>query len=112
MVVIRCWQDARGRKPVKEWLADLRQHDRGGALAVDRLLTKLAKAGRALALPDVRYLGDDLWELRDRATGPGYRVYYTWAGDSLVLLVVAGDKSTQERNIKQARSRIERSDAE
>ena len=110
MVVIRCWQDARGRKPVKEWLADLRQHDRSGALAVDRLLTKLSNAGRSLTLPDVRYLGDDLWELRDRTTGPGHRIYYTWADDTLVLLLVAGDKSTQERDIKQARSRLEQID--
>jgi|LauGreDrversion4_2_1035121.scaffolds.fasta_scaffold154827_2 putative addiction module killer protein len=107
MVVIRCWQDARGRKPVKEWLADLRQHDRSGALAVDRLLTKLAKAGRLLVLPDVRFLGDDLWELRDRTTGPGYRIYYTWVDESLVVLLVAGEKSTQDRDIKKARRRLE-----
>ena len=34
--------------------------------------------------------------------GPGYRVYYTWRGDDLVILLAGGDKSTQQRDIKAA----------
>ncbi len=35
--------------------------------------------------------------------GPGYRVYYAQRGELLVLLLCGGDKSTQERDIQQAR---------
>jgi putative addiction module killer protein len=31
--------------------------------------------------------------------GPGYRVYYAQHGERLLLLLVAGDKSTQEHDI-------------
>ena len=34
--------------------------------------------------------------------GPGYRVYYTQRGDRLLLLLVGGDKSTQQKDIERA----------
>lgn len=35
--------------------------------------------------------------------GPGYRVYYTQRGETLLLLLVGGAKSTQSRDIEKAR---------
>jgi len=34
--------------------------------------------------------------------GPGYRIYATKKGATLMLLLVGGDKSTQEADIKKA----------
>ena len=34
--------------------------------------------------------------------GPGYRVYYTRRGDCLLLLLVGGNKSTQQKDIAKA----------
>ena len=34
--------------------------------------------------------------------GPGYRVYYTYRNQTLVLLLCGGDKSTQDHDIKVA----------
>lgn len=34
--------------------------------------------------------------------GPGYRVYYTHKGKTVVLLLCGGDKSTQDKDIRQA----------
>ncbi|MEO6626692.1 MAG: type II toxin-antitoxin system RelE/ParE family toxin [Burkholderiaceae bacterium] len=34
--------------------------------------------------------------------GPGYRVYYTQRGNRLLLLLVGGDKSTQQKDIEHA----------
>jgi putative addiction module killer protein len=34
--------------------------------------------------------------------GPGYRVYYTRRGDQLIILLVGGDKSSQQRDISLA----------
>jgi putative addiction module killer protein len=34
--------------------------------------------------------------------GPGYRIYYTRRGEVVYLLLVGGDKSSQERDIERA----------
>lgn len=34
--------------------------------------------------------------------GPGYRVYYSIVGKTVVLLLCAGDKSTQQKDINRA----------
>lgn len=34
--------------------------------------------------------------------GPGYRVYYALRGDVLLLLLIGGDKSSQQRDIARA----------
>jgi len=36
--------------------------------------------------------------------GPGYRVYYALNGKTVVLLLLGGDKSTQEKDILQAKT--------
>lgn len=35
--------------------------------------------------------------------GPGYRAYFTMVGDTVVLLLVGGDKDSQPRDIALAR---------
>ncbi len=47
-------------------------------------------------------LGAGLFELRID-TGPGYRVYCGQDGATLVLLLCAGDKRTQTKDIEHAR---------
>jgi putative addiction module killer protein len=34
--------------------------------------------------------------------GPGYRLYFTRVGETIYLLLIGGDKSTQSRDIKRA----------
>ena len=36
--------------------------------------------------------------------GPGYRVYYALNGKSVVLLLIGGDKSTQNKDIETAKA--------
>lgn len=48
-----------------------------------------------------RNLTDGVSELKI-GFGPGYRVYYTQRDDRLLLLLVGGDKSTQQKDIERA----------
>ncbi|KPF66428.1 addiction module antitoxin RelB [Bosea sp. AAP35] len=51
---------------------------------------------------DVEPVGEGISELRIHH-GPGYRVYFQKRGDTIVVLLCGGDKSTQERDIKMAK---------
>ncbi|AWN16596.1 Phage-related protein [Salinisphaera sp. LB1] len=35
--------------------------------------------------------------------GPDYRVYYTQRGDTLIIMLCGGDKSTQTKDVERAR---------
>ncbi|MGY1890990.1 addiction module antitoxin RelB [Pseudomonas asplenii] len=51
---------------------------------------------------DVKAIGEGLSEVRIDY-GPGYRVYFMQQGRQVVILLCGGDKSSQPRDIKQAR---------
>ena len=46
-------------------------------------------------------MGEGVTEMRIDY-GPGYRVYYLRRGETLVVLLAGGDKSTQQRDISEA----------
>ena len=48
-----------------------------------------------------RNLTDAVSELKIDV-GPGYRVYYSFRGDRLLLLLIGGDKSSQKKDIAKA----------
>jgi putative addiction module killer protein len=50
-----------------------------------------------------RQLTEGICELKIDV-GPGYRVYYTQRGEELIILLVGGDKSSQQRDISQAQA--------
>jgi putative addiction module killer protein len=50
-----------------------------------------------------RQLTEGICELKIDV-GPGYRVYYTQRGEEFIILLVGGDKSSQQRDISQAQA--------
>ena len=51
---------------------------------------------------EYKILGDGINELKIDS-GPGYRIYYTQDGDTVIVLLIGGDKSTQQQNIDKAK---------
>ncbi len=79
-----------------KWLSALRDRT-----AKARILVRIDRLGLGLT-GDAKPVGGSVSELRIDY-GPGYRLYYTWRGRELVLLLAGGDKSTQTRDIQKAR---------
>jgi putative addiction module killer protein len=82
------------------WFDALR--DRKGQTIIARRIERVAGGN----LGDVKSLGGGLHELRI-AFGPGYRIYFAFEDDVLVVLLTGGDKGGQKRDIATAREMIE-----
>lgn len=94
-IEVRQYQTADGHTPFAEWLTDLR--DLQAKRAIVARITRMQAGNRG----DWKALGTGVFELRV-ATGPGYRVYCGQDGATLVLLLCAGDKRTQSKDIDRA----------
>lgn len=92
------WETKRGKRPVEDWLLGLKD-----VRARLRIAERLERLGRN-HLGDAKGVGGGVHELRF-TFGPAYRVYFAFDGSQLVVLLAAGDKSTQAKDIKTAKRR-------
>ena len=95
LVEIRHYVAVPGRDPYQQWLDKLR--DLKGRVVIQRRIDRL-KAGN---FGDRKFCEDGVWELRIDF-GPGYRVYYTQEGETVILLLCGGSKRTQAADVKEA----------
>ena len=85
--------EVRQTSEFQSWLTGLRDQ---------RAVARVARIARVEAglMGDVKYF-DGIGELRIDY-GPGYRVYFTKRGQTIIILLSGGDKSSQKRDIKRA----------
>ena len=89
--------DKNGHEPFTEWLEALR--DLKGK---QRLQARLRRLEQGL-YGDCEPVGEGVFELR-MFFGPGYRVYFGEEANNIVILLCGGDKSTQKRDIDDAKA--------
>lgn len=87
-----------GQEPAREWLNSLKDR-----IGLAKILARIKRAENG-NFGDHKSVGEGVSELRI-TYGPGYRVYYGIddSGD-LIILILAGDKSTQSKDIEAART--------
>ena len=86
-----------GGKPFKKWLDGLKD-----IVARQKVRIRLDRV-RLGNLGKNRSVGEGVYELKIDY-GPGYRVYYGLDKKTVVLLLLGGDKSSQKKDITQART--------
>ena len=94
---IRVYRSPNGNEPFSEWLESIRdQRTRRKILA--RL--EQLKFGN---LGDHKLIGESVFELRIHF-GAGYQIYFGQGGNTIILLLCGGDKSSQTRDIERAKT--------
>ncbi|NHT78168.1 type II toxin-antitoxin system RelE/ParE family toxin [Rhizobiaceae bacterium CRRU44] len=79
-----------------KWVGDLRDQN-----AVARIVMRIRRMETG-NFGDVKPVGEGISELRI-PYGPGYRVYFVQQGRQVVILLCGGNKSSQARDVVEAR---------
>lgn len=92
------YEDRKGTYPAFEWLEKLK--DKKTRVIIKGRIRRLEDGNLGLT----RSIGQGLIELKIDY-GPGYRVYLGFDGDTIIVVLATGDKSTQSKDIESARTR-------
>jgi putative addiction module killer protein len=95
MYMVESYVDANGNSVFDAWLDQLSDQQ-----ALSRITSRIDRLTRGI-LGDCKPLQDGVWELRIDY-GPGYRIYYSMVGKTVVLLLCGGDKRKQNADIERA----------
>lgn len=93
--IIKIYQKDNGESPFIDWLESL------DITIKHRIQSRLARVAIG-NLGEYKLLGDHIHELKFKF-GSGYRIYYSELDDVILLLLCAGDKKTQSKDIKMAK---------
>lgn len=96
MIDIREYLTATGRSPFADWLRNL-----GDRQVRSRVMVRINRL-RLGNFGDCKLIGEGVFELR-MMFGSGYRVYFGREGETVVILLCGGDKSTQAADIGRAK---------
>jgi len=96
-VTIEIYVTVQGRKPFIEWLHRLTDVKTRAVIRSRLNRIRLGNFG------DCHSIADGVHEFRIDY-GPGYRIYFGRAGMKIVLLLCAGTKGTQQKDIERAKS--------
>lgn len=94
---VEIYEDRNGKRPFAAWFSSLR--DIKTQARVESRLRRLTLGN----FGDHKLIGHGIIELR-LDFGPGYRVYCSRRGNTIVLLLCGGDKSTQQQDIEKAKA--------
>ena len=95
MKSIERYKTTDGRCPYRDWIESL------DLVIQARIYAYVDRVASGGAKKNIKPVGAGVYEIKIDV-GPGFRVYFGEVGSAIVLLLVGGDKSTQNRDIRQA----------
>ena len=99
---IIAYRDKRQFEPLQAWLDSIKdkRSQRRIKLRIERM--QYGNFG------DYKSVGDQVYELRFFfSDGAGYRLFFGFDGDTIIVLLCGGDKSSQSKDIKKAKAYLE-----
>jgi putative addiction module killer protein len=93
---IEIYEQVDGKQPYESWLSELKD-----PMSRARIRSRIDKVETG-NFGDFRSVGDGVSELRF-TFGAGFRIYYGLKGETIVILLIGGDKSSQEKDIEKAK---------
>ncbi|MBF2027406.1 MAG: type II toxin-antitoxin system RelE/ParE family toxin [Oscillatoriales cyanobacterium C42_A2020_001] len=95
---VRRYLTTDGKVPFEEWFENLRD-----LRAITKIEARLKRVSLG-NLGDYKAVGGGVFELRIRIKrGLDYRIYFGQKGETLILLLCGGGKSTQQQDIEKAK---------
>jgi putative addiction module killer protein len=92
---VEIYSDRCGKEPYTNWIDSLK--DPTTKARIEQRISRMENGN----FGDHASVGMGVWELR-LDFGPGYRVYYALENAQIVILLCAGNKKTQQKDIDQA----------
>lgn len=97
LIKIVIYSTSTGKEPYSDWEDGLDK--KANSIVKNRLdRLKLGNFGDVKPIKGAK----DIWEIRIDY-GPGYRIYFGKKGTTIVLLLVGGEKKSQDRDITKAK---------
>ena len=93
---IEVYKTSTGKEPYTEWEESL---DNSALGRIDARITRIEKTGNFGVCEPV---GDGVFELK-LDFGPGYRVYFGYKTDTVLVLLLGGYKKGQQKDIDKAK---------
>jgi len=72
-----------------------------GSVWKNRIASRIAAIESEGHFGDTKHLRNGIWELRFKR-GAGFRLYYSFRGKEIIILLCGGDKSSQASDIEKA----------
>lgn len=93
--------EIRQTETYKKWFDSLK--DRNARMRIDIRIRRISLGN----FGDVKIVGQGVSEIRVDY-GPGYRIYYLRKKNTIIILLLGGDKSTQSKDIQKAHELAQR----
>ena len=98
--IVKIYKTENEKLPFMQWLNDLSNIKTRVAIELRIGRLEFGNFGQC------KSLGSKLYELKINI-GPGYRIYYSKIGQWIILLLCAGNKKTQQKDINKAKKYLE-----
>lgn len=98
--ILEVYETENGKIPFNDWLLDLSDTQTRQLIRARLARMELGNLG------DVEPVGSGISELK-LSFGPGYRIYFSKSGKTIILLLCAGTKRTQEKDINKAKKYLD-----